>query len=63
MTTDSPVAVGQQRLLDLHTRGDVLDDNLVLAPGKYGAEAPAPHGLWALQQTSRVHCASTRIWA
>lgn len=30
------VAVGQQRLLDLHTRGDVLDDNLYTAPGKYG---------------------------
>ena len=30
------VAVGQQRLLDLHTRGEVLDDNLYTAPGKYG---------------------------
>jgi alkanesulfonate monooxygenase len=30
------VAVGQQRLLDLQTRGDVLDDNLYTAPGKYG---------------------------
>lgn len=30
------VAVGQQRLLDLHTRGDVLDDNLYTAPGKFG---------------------------
>ncbi len=29
-------AVGQQRLLDLHTRGDVLDDNLYTAPGRYG---------------------------
>jgi len=29
-------AVGQQRLLDLHTRGEVLDDNLYTAPGKYG---------------------------
>ncbi|MCE7795387.1 LLM class flavin-dependent oxidoreductase [Sphingobium sufflavum] len=29
-------AVGQQRLLDLHTRGDVLDDNLYTAPGKFG---------------------------
>jgi len=28
--------VGQQRLLDLHTRGDVLDDNLYTAPGKFG---------------------------
>jgi alkanesulfonate monooxygenase len=28
-------AVGQQRLLDLVERGDVLDDNLYTAPGKY----------------------------
>ncbi len=31
-----PVAVGQQRLLDLHRRGDVLDDNLYTAPGRFG---------------------------
>jgi alkanesulfonate monooxygenase len=31
-----PVAVGQQRLIDLHARGEVLDDNLYTAPGKYG---------------------------
>lgn len=30
------VAVGQRRLLDLHKRGDVLDDNLYTAPGKFG---------------------------
>ncbi len=30
------VAVGQQRLLDLQARGDVLDDNLYTAPGKFG---------------------------
>ena len=30
------VAVGQQRLLDLHERGEVLDDNLYTAPGKFG---------------------------
>jgi alkanesulfonate monooxygenase len=30
------VAVGQQRLLDLSTRGDVLDENLYTAPGKFG---------------------------
>ena len=30
------VAVGQQRLLDLANRGDVLDDNLYTAPGKFG---------------------------
>jgi alkanesulfonate monooxygenase len=29
-------AVGQQRLLDLHRQGDVLDDNLYTAPGRYG---------------------------
>jgi len=29
-------AVGQQRLLDLQNRGDVLDDNLYTAPGRYG---------------------------
>jgi alkanesulfonate monooxygenase len=30
------VAVGQQRLLDLQARGDVLDENLYTAPGKFG---------------------------
>lgn len=30
-------AVGQQRLLDLQARGEVLDDNLYTAPGRYGA--------------------------
>ncbi|MEV5500729.1 LLM class flavin-dependent oxidoreductase [Nonomuraea fuscirosea] len=30
-------AVGQQRLLELAARGDVLDDNLYTAPGRYGA--------------------------
>lgn len=30
------VAVGQQRLLDLQARGDVMDDNLYTAPGRYG---------------------------
>lgn len=29
-------AVGQQRLLALQARGDVLDDNLYTAPGRYG---------------------------
>jgi alkanesulfonate monooxygenase len=29
-------AAGQQRLLDLTARGEVLDDNLYTAPGKYG---------------------------
>jgi alkanesulfonate monooxygenase len=30
------VAEGQRRLLDLQQRGDVLDDNLYTAPGKFG---------------------------
>lgn len=30
------MAVGQQRLFDLHARGEVLDDNLYTAPGKFG---------------------------
>lgn len=30
-------AVGQQRLLDLHTPHDVIDDNLYTAPGKFGS--------------------------
>jgi alkanesulfonate monooxygenase len=30
------VAVGQQRLLDLQTQGEVLDDNLYTAPGRFG---------------------------
>jgi alkanesulfonate monooxygenase len=30
------VAVGQQRLLGLASRGEVLDDNLYTAPGKFG---------------------------
>ncbi|MEU4242702.1 LLM class flavin-dependent oxidoreductase [Actinoplanes sp. NPDC026619] len=29
-------SVGQQRLLDLTARGEVLDDNLYTAPGRYG---------------------------
>ncbi|MEU6857783.1 LLM class flavin-dependent oxidoreductase [Glycomyces sp. NPDC046736] len=33
---DRRTAVGQQRLLDLAERGDVLDDNLYTAPGRYG---------------------------
>lgn len=30
------IAVGQQRLLDLVARGDVLDENLYVAPGRHG---------------------------
>ena len=29
-------AVGQQRLLDLQARGEVLDGHLYTAPGRYG---------------------------
>lgn len=35
---DPAQAVGQQRLLDLQTRGEVLDDNLYTAPGRIGGE-------------------------
>jgi alkanesulfonate monooxygenase len=31
-----PVAEGQRRLLHLQARGDVIDDNLYTAPGKFG---------------------------
>jgi alkanesulfonate monooxygenase len=30
------IAEGQKRLLDLHARGEVLDDNLYTTPGKFG---------------------------
>lgn len=33
---DRPAAVGQQRLHDLAERGDVLDENLYTAPGRFG---------------------------
>ena len=35
------VAVGQQRLLELHARGEVLDDNLYTTPGKFGGGGAA----------------------
>jgi alkanesulfonate monooxygenase len=31
-----PAAIGQKRLLDLQSRGEVLDGNLYTAPGKFG---------------------------
>jgi alkanesulfonate monooxygenase len=34
-------AVGQQRLVELAARGEVLDDNLYTAPGKFGGEGAA----------------------
>jgi alkanesulfonate monooxygenase len=33
---DWPAAVGQRRLLDLTARGEVIDDNLYTAPGRFG---------------------------
>lgn len=36
-----PKAVGQQRLLDLAARGEVLDDNLYTTPGRYGGAGAA----------------------
>jgi alkanesulfonate monooxygenase len=35
------VATGQQRLLDLHARAEVLDENLYTTPGKYGGGGAA----------------------
>ncbi|MBK4216743.1 LLM class flavin-dependent oxidoreductase [Paracoccus caeni] len=35
------VATGQRRLLDLQEQGEVLDDNLYTAPGKFGAGGAA----------------------
>ncbi|QAY71786.1 LLM class flavin-dependent oxidoreductase [Xylanimonas protaetiae] len=36
-----PAAVGQQRLLDLAARGEVLDGNLYTTPGRFGGEGAA----------------------
>lgn len=57
------VAVGQQRLFDLHLSGDVLDDNLYTAPGKYGGGGAGTTGWSARQLTSPSRCANTRISA
>lgn len=46
------IAVGQRRLLDLHTKGDVLDDNLYTAPGKYGGGGAAT--TWLVGSTQDV---------
>ena len=53
-------ATGQQRLLDLAERGDVLDTCLYTAPGSTAAAGPAPPGWWARPRTSRTRCGSTR---
>jgi alkanesulfonate monooxygenase len=60
------LAVGQQRLLDLAERGDVLDDNLYTAPGRYGgggagttwlvgSAAEVADSLWKYQQLGVTH--------
>lgn len=48
------VAVGQQRLLDLHLRGDVLDDNLYTAPGKFGGGGAGT--TWLVGSAADVAC-------
>jgi alkanesulfonate monooxygenase len=47
-----PIAVGQRRLLDLQARGDVLDDNLYTAPGRYGAAGAGT--TWLVGSASEV---------
>lgn len=66
------VAGGQQRLLDLQERGDVLDDNLYTAPGKHGgggggttwlvgsAEDVAARRKTTRRLASRTSCCRTR---
>ncbi|MDV3252653.1 LLM class flavin-dependent oxidoreductase [Devosia sp. BK] len=46
------VAVGQKRLLDLHARGEVLDDNLYTAPGKFGGGGAGT--TWLVGSAQRV---------
>ncbi len=45
-------AVGQRRLLDLTARGDVLDDNLYTAPGRFGGGGAAT--TWLVGSASDV---------
>lgn len=45
-------AVGQRRLLDLAARGEVLDDNLYTAPGKFGGGGAAT--TWLVGSASDV---------
>jgi alkanesulfonate monooxygenase len=46
------IAIGQRRLLDLQARGDVLDDNLYTAPGKFGAAGAGT--TWLVGSASEV---------
>lgn len=46
------VAIGQRRLLDLQTRGEVLDDNLYTTPGKFGAAGAGT--TWLVGSASEV---------
>jgi alkanesulfonate monooxygenase len=48
------VAVGQQRLLDLAERGEVLDDNLYTAPGKFGGGGAGT--TWLVGSAEDVAC-------
>ena len=57
-------AVGQQRLLDLAARGEVLDDNLYTAPGQVRRRRRGHHLAGRLGRgRGRRRCASTRSWA
>ena len=57
-------AVGQQRLLDLAARGDVLDDCLYTAPGRYGGGGAGHHLAGRVgRATWPRRCAGTRTWA
>ena len=54
-------AVGQQRLLDLAARGEVLDDNLYTAPGRYGGGGAGTTWLvGSADGRRRSRCAGTR---
>ena len=62
--TGCKAAVGQQRLLDLAARGDVLDDNLYTAPGKYGGGGAGTTWLvGSAEDVADVAAASTRTSA
>ena len=56
-------AVGQQRLLDLAARGDVLDDILYTAPGKFGGGGAGTTWLVGSAEDVARRCGSTRISA
>ena len=53
-------AVGQQRLLDLAERGDVLDSCLYTAPGRVGGGGARPPPGWSAPLTTwQRRCATT----